>query len=89
MVAASSANAASGTPSGSGWAAPSVSSAPPARNDGRSSSDESEDEEVERQPPGSKEVSPNSESRDRAHSPSSKPSGPVSDNPPPPRRSAR
>ncbi|GMF68589.1 unnamed protein product [Phytophthora fragariaefolia] len=83
MVAASSANAASGTPSGGGSAAPSVSSVPPARNDGRSSSDESEEEEVEWQPPGSKEVSPNFEAQDRAPSPSPKPSGPVSDNPPP------
>ncbi|GMF50566.1 unnamed protein product [Phytophthora fragariaefolia] len=79
MVAASSANAASGTPSGGGSAAPSVSLAPPARNDGRSSSDESEEEEVEWQPPGAKEVSPNSEAQDR----SPKPSGLVSDNPPP------
>ncbi|GMF29897.1 unnamed protein product [Phytophthora fragariaefolia] len=56
MVAASSANAASGTPFGGGLAAPSVSSALPARNDGRSSSDESEEGEVE-WPPGSKESS--------------------------------
>ncbi|GMF47151.1 unnamed protein product [Phytophthora fragariaefolia] len=83
MVAASSTNAASGTPSGGGSAAPSVSSVPPARNDGRSFSDESEEEEVEWQPPGSKEVSPNSEAQDRAPSPSPKPWGPVSDNPPP------
>ncbi|GMF52960.1 unnamed protein product [Phytophthora fragariaefolia] len=83
MVAASTANAASGTPSGGGASAPSVSSALPARNDGRSSSDVSEEEEVEWQPPGSKEVSQNSEAQDRAPSLSSKPSGPVSDNPPP------
>ncbi|GMF56337.1 unnamed protein product [Phytophthora fragariaefolia] len=38
---------------------------------------------VEWQPPGSKEVSPNSEAQDRAPSPSPKPAGPVSDNPPP------
>ncbi|GMF47849.1 unnamed protein product [Phytophthora fragariaefolia] len=82
MVAPSSANAASSTPSGGDSAAPSVSSAPPARN-GRSSSDESEEEEMEWQPPGSNEVPPNSEAQDRAPSPSSKPSGPVSDNPPP------
>ncbi|GMF32156.1 unnamed protein product [Phytophthora fragariaefolia] len=83
MVAASSTNAASGTPSGGGSAAPSVSLAPPARNDGRSSSDESEEEEAEWQLPGSKEISPNSEAQDRAPSPSPKPSGPVSDDPPP------
>ncbi|GMF45716.1 unnamed protein product [Phytophthora fragariaefolia] len=80
MAVASSTNAASGTPSGGGSAAPSVSSAPPARNDGRSSSDESEDEEAEWQPPGSKEVSPNSEAQDRAPSPPSKPSGSASGN---------
>ncbi|GMF46770.1 unnamed protein product [Phytophthora fragariaefolia] len=83
MVAASSANAASGTPSGGGSAAPSVSLAPQARNDGRSSSVESEEEEAEWQPPGSKETSPISEAQDRAPSPSPKPSGPVSDDPPP------
>ncbi|GMF46102.1 unnamed protein product [Phytophthora fragariaefolia] len=83
MVAASSANAASSTPSGGGSAAPSVSSAPPARNDGRSASGESKEEEVEWQPPGSKEVSPNSVAQDRVPSPSSKPSGPVSGNTPP------
>ncbi|GMG16135.1 unnamed protein product [Phytophthora fragariaefolia] len=80
---AGSANAASGTPSGGGSAAPSVSLAPPARNDGCSSSDESEEEVVEWQPSGSKEVSPNSEAQERAPSPSPKSSGPVSDNPPP------
>ncbi|GMF42887.1 unnamed protein product [Phytophthora fragariaefolia] len=83
MVAASSANAASGTPSGGGLAAPNVSSAPPARNEGRSFSGESEEEEMEWQPPGAKEVSPNSEAQDRAPSPSSKTSGPVSDYLPP------
>ncbi|GMF41694.1 unnamed protein product [Phytophthora fragariaefolia] len=83
MVAASSANAASGTPPGGGSAAPSVSLAPPARNDGRSSSDESEEEEVEWKLSGSKKVSPSSEAEVRAPSPSSKLSGPVSDNPPP------
>ncbi|GMF58158.1 unnamed protein product [Phytophthora fragariaefolia] len=53
------------------------------RNDGRSCSDESDEEEVEWQPPESKEVSPNFEAQDRAPSSSPKPSGPVSDNPPP------
>ncbi|GMF48853.1 unnamed protein product [Phytophthora fragariaefolia] len=61
MIAASSTNSASGTSSGGGSTAPSVSLAPPARNDGHSSCDESEDEEVVWQPTGSKDVSPNSE----------------------------
>ncbi|GMF54692.1 unnamed protein product [Phytophthora fragariaefolia] len=55
MVVVSSTNAASGTPSKGGSATPSVSSAPPARNDGRSSSDDSQEEEAECQPHGSKE----------------------------------
>ncbi|GMF33083.1 unnamed protein product [Phytophthora fragariaefolia] len=82
MVAVSSANAASGAPSGGSSAASSVRLAPPARNDGRSSSDESEEEEVEWQLPGSKEVSPNP--RPRIMRPRLRPSrrGP-SDNPPP------
>ncbi|GMF33066.1 unnamed protein product [Phytophthora fragariaefolia] len=83
MVAASSTNAASGSPSGGGSAAPSESLTPPGPNDGRSSSDESVEEEAEWQLPGSKEISPNSTAQDRAPSPSPKPSGPVSDDPPP------
>ncbi|GMF43527.1 unnamed protein product [Phytophthora fragariaefolia] len=75
MVVASSTNAASGTPSGGGSAAPSVSLAPPVRDNVRSSSDESEEEEADWQPTGSKEVSPNSETQGRAPTPPSKPLG--------------
>ncbi|GMF23861.1 unnamed protein product [Phytophthora fragariaefolia] len=83
MVVASSTNAASGTPSGGDSAAPSMSLAPSARNDGRSSSDQSEEEEAELQQTGSKEASPNSETQVCAPTPPSKPLGSASGNPPP------